>query len=238
MKLHPLILACSLIAIAPLPALAGFIPPSNLPAGSQYEVIFVTSAGTPATDPYIGDYNAFVTAQAAQDPSLPQGVTWRAIASTIGDINTGLGQAQANENAPFTPSIPVYNTAGQLVADAAVPLYGGSLIDPITYDQYGTAGINVAWTGSNIDGTADHPLGGEQYYGAPDIGASTITTGQWIHDGINPEATAFSLYALSSPITVVPEPGTLALLAAAAAALAACHWGGSRKRLRSSPSRV
>ena len=125
------------LSLSALPAYSDFIHP-NLPAGSEYELVFVTRGTMPATDPYIGDYNAFVTAQAGKT-NLPQGVTWQAIASTIGDINTGLGQAQANENAPFTPSIPVYNTAGQLIANAATPLYGGIIVNPILYDQNGTA---------------------------------------------------------------------------------------------------
>jgi len=85
----------------------------------------------------------------------------------VGDINTGLGMADANVNAPFTSTIPVYNTAGQLVANASTPLYGttGPLINPIDYDQYGNALAAPVWTGSNTDGTTDKPLGGQSFYG-------------------------------------------------------------------------
>lgn len=219
MRLDIKILIFALLALAvPLPANAGFIPPSNLPAGSEYELVFVTSSGTNADSPYVADYNAFVTAQAEENPNLPQGITWNAIASTSGDVH-GLGQAQANENAPFTSSIPVYNTAGQLIADAATPLYGGSLIDPILYNQYGNEFSTPVWTGSNADGTPDHPLGGQNQFGGPDFGESTFSTGGWIHGSIDTQATAWPLYALSSPITVVPEPGTFTLLAVGAAAI-------------------
>ena len=107
-KLQNLIFVAGLFALAvPLSAYADFIAP-NLPAGSKYEIAFVTSGGTTATDPYEADYDAFVTQQAAQNPNLPQ-ATWHAIASTYenGDVQ------QARQNAPFTSSIPVYNTQGQ-----------------------------------------------------------------------------------------------------------------------------
>ena len=97
MKVNKLILV-TLILAAPMLAQAGFISP-NLPAGSEYELIFVTRDSRDATSPYIADYNSFVTSQAGQDSSLPQSITWHAIASTAGDINTGLGQADANANA-------------------------------------------------------------------------------------------------------------------------------------------
>ena len=145
MKLQNLILAAALFAIvAPLSAYGGFIPP-NLPAGSKYEIAFVTYGGTTATDPYEADYNAFVTAQAQQNPNLPQGVTWHAIASTYenGDVQDAI------HNAPFTSSIPVYNTQGQLVANAATPLYSiyGNILNPIGYDQFGNAAEYVRLDG-------------------------------------------------------------------------------------------
>jgi hypothetical protein len=137
-KLHTLIFGCPLLALAvPLLAYADFVLP-NLPTGSKYELAFVTRD---ATSPYIADYNSFVAQEAGQNTNLPKGITWDAIASTVGDINTGLGMADADANAPFTSTIPVYNTAGQLVANATTPLYNatGTLINPIEYDQFGNA---------------------------------------------------------------------------------------------------
>ena len=213
MKLQNLILAAALLAIAvPRAARGDFIPP-NLPAGSQYEIAFVTSGGTTATDPdpYGTDYNAFVTAQAAENPNLPQGVAWHAIASTLYD-------GDVRSNAPFTPSIPVYNTQGQLVANAATPLYSiyGNILNPIGYDQFGNADSTLVWTGSDYDGTNDDPLGGQQYaLGQPDLGYSSIAYEGWLGQYSFANATnVYPLYALSSPITV-PEPSTLALLGVA-----------------------
>ena len=225
MKLHLLILACSLLPFATMRLARADVIPPNLPAGSEYELAFVTRDTRNATSPYIADYNSFVTSEAAQNSSLPLGVTWDAIASAAGDIH-GIGMADADQNAPVTSSIPVYNTAGQLVANAATPLYSASgiLINPIDYDQFGNALAGGVWTGSNTDGTSDKPLGGQQFYGAPDTGYSTNTNSQWIHNGDQSQVAPMVFYALSSPITVVPEPGTLVLLAAGVVAAAAYAW--------------
>ncbi len=221
MKLQNLVLAVALFALAvPLPALGNFIPP-NLPAGSKYEIAFVTSAGTTATDPYILDYDAFVTAQAQENPNLPQGVTWHAIASTYenGDVQDAI------QNALFTPSIPVYNSLGQLVADSATSLYSefGNIINPINGDQFGDTFDGYVWTGSGYDGTPDNPLGNpllgyydngfpDYVYGPPDVGYTGIASEDWLGQyGYETETDVYPLYALSSPITV-PEPSTVALL--------------------------
>ena len=211
MKLQKLILAAALIALAaPLTARGDFIPP-NLPAGSKYEIAFVTSGGTTATDQYIADYNAFVTAQAAQNPNLPQGVSWHAIASTFENFNV----QDAIQNAPFTSSIPVYNTQGQLLANAAHPLYspGGFILNSINYDQFGQTQNTYVWTGSALDGTFDNPLGNGNVYGPPDLGRSDQgQSGLWCGSyGFDTATNIHPLYALSSPITV-PEPSTIVLL--------------------------
>ena len=211
-KLSSMILAAALFALAaPLSAYGGFIPP-NLPVGSKYEIAFVTRTPTTATSPYIADYNAFVTLQAQQNSNLPHGggITWHAIASTWENGNI----QGANQNAPFTSSIPVYNTQGQLVANAATPLYNvsGTILNPISYDQFGNSDISYVWTGTYYDGTPDNPLGNGIYFGPPDIGISNITS-FWLAGGTDIATNVHPLYALSSPITV-PEPGTLALLAA------------------------
>jgi len=231
-KLHYVVLAAIAVAfLAPLPTLGNIILP-NLPAGSEYELVFVTRGARDATTPYIADYNSFVIAQALQNPNLPQGITWNAIASAAGDIH-GFGMMDACQNAPFSASIPVYNTAGQLVANAPTPLYNanGTLINAIGYDQFGNAWISVVWTGSNVDGTSDRPLGGQSEYGMPQRGESAYKgrdnpgnlDDTWLSGGFDSQIFACPLYALSSPITVTaPEPGTLTLLTAGTIALGAC----------------
>ena len=126
---------------------AAIIPP-NLPPGSQYQLIFVTAGTRDATSGTISGYNTFVAAQAALNPSLPRGVTWRAVGSTS-NIN-------ANLNAPSL-DLPVYNTQGVEVVSAKTGLYSSSLMNPITFDQFGnptSSGVDV-WTATYGGGTGD-----------------------------------------------------------------------------------
>ena len=121
--------AASLVGLVFRPVDAQVIPP-NLPVGSHYQLMFVTSGSDTSTSSAISDYNAFVSAQAALDSSLPA-ATWYAVASTSND--------PANTNAPWVSGVPVYNTHGDLVATAAAGIYTGSLTSAVGYDQFGAA---------------------------------------------------------------------------------------------------
>ena len=179
----------------------------------MYEIAFVTSAGTRAMSPNIADYNTFVTQEANQDPTLAAlGVSWNAIVSTGGSSGVN-----ANVNAPFNSLIPVYNTQGQLVANAGTPLYSGSLINPIYYDQFGNSSTLSAWTGSTIAGNADPIYYMDSSSGSTEMGIPVLTNSGWIADfatgqiGAGGVVQFGAIYALSSPITT-PEPATLTLL--------------------------
>jgi len=205
-----------LALIATIQLRADVILPTGLAPGSQYEVAFVTSDGTTATSNNIADYNNFVTAEANQDSALAGlGVSWNAIGSTP--------TVNADVNAPSGGAIPVYNTAGQLVADASHRLY--SLPDhynPIAYDQFGDLGPTTAWTGSvipssDLDTPFPIPLGSPLEFGgfSADWGNTRSTSRSWMYAGVSDQSSILSLYALSSPINVVPEPATLTLLGTA-----------------------
>ena len=98
------------------------IPPMGLAPGSQYQLIFVTYNGIAGSYTSEAPYNAFANSEAALNPSLPS-TSWRAVTSTADGTN-------ANVNAP-SGGLPVYNTAGQLVAPAATGLYTENLVNPI-----------------------------------------------------------------------------------------------------------
>ena len=198
--------------------IASVIPPSGLAPASQYQLIFVTAGPQPqqdlggtifGTSTDIATYNAFVAAQAAINPSLPT-TTWHAVVSTSA-IN-------ANVNAPSN-GLPVYNTHGELVAPAATGLYTSVLTTAIRYDQNGLTAytsVNPAanlWTGSDTAGNAATPLG----TATPTYGNALMTDSRWVN-GSTYGATLLPLhlYALSGPITVVPEPSTSLLTGSAA----------------------
>ena len=136
------VLHAALAAFA-LPAaqiMAAVIPPIGLSAGQQYQLVFVTADGRDATSSNIADYNTFVTNEAALNALLPA-ATWHDVGSTA--------SVDANVNAP-SGGLPVYNTAGQLVATAGTGLYTATLVNPILYDQFGNAepANTAVWTGS------------------------------------------------------------------------------------------
>jgi hypothetical protein len=189
--------------------------PTGLAPGSTYQLVFVTLGTTFATSTNISDYNAFVTAQAATDPTLAafdtaNAVTWTVIGSTQ--------TVDADVNAPSSGS--VYNLDGIQVASATNTLYSGSLLSAINFDQDGNASITGVWTGSTSAGTV---AGGINDLGQtfPEYGLSNATSSAWIAYTNGVESDNFvPVYALSSVITVpqassAPEPASLALTAAA-----------------------
>ena len=117
--MHKSITTLLFAVFASIPLVAGHlwadvIPPIGLAPGSQYQLIFVTAGTIAGTIPSEAPYNAFVTAQALLNPSLPS-TTWHSV--------TAAGNTEALQNAPSGNLVPIYNTAGQLV-QAGLPLRG------------------------------------------------------------------------------------------------------------------
>jgi hypothetical protein len=206
---NPLVLFIALAAIvagSSAPLFATVTLP-NLPPGSQYQIIFATSDQIAATSGSISTYNTLATTDAAPLNSLlPAGVTWSAVGSTL--------TTAASANAPSLSNIPIYNTHG--IEVSAGNLYSGSLLAPVNYDENGNGPpITLIWTGAtSAGGISGSPLGSAD----AEFGNSNQSGSGWITGSNNtPSSIAWPIYALSSPITVVPEPGTISLVAAALA---------------------
>lgn len=198
--------------------MATVIPPIGLAPGSQYQLIFATADGFEPTSTNIADYNSFVTAEAGMNSLLPFGVTWRAVVSTP--------TVNANVNAPYI-GLPIYNTAGQLVALATSDIYSSDLLTSIVYDQFGlsfTSEHENTWTGTVFGGIGGGPGGGLGGSSTAIYGASyTAQTPLWYdvasYTTVN---NPLPLFALSGPITLpTPEPATSTLLTLALALLGA-----------------
>jgi hypothetical protein len=245
-------LAPAAVFMLPNDLMAAVIPP-NLPVGSQYQLLFVTAGTRDALSTAIADYNGFVGAQAALSPSLPT-ATWNAVAS----VSFG---PSASLNAPQVSGLPVYNTHGeQLLADAS-DLYGvlgiNQLDHPVGYDQFGNATpYNAAWTGSDEHGghaelvantggpfptPHDASLGTNDFFGFPNVAfiGSPQEFDGWLVGGLSSLGTWYDftsaqhpLYALSAPITLMPEPSTLvlAVLALVCCGAHARRWRASERR--------
>jgi hypothetical protein len=190
---------CALVVSAPTSVKASFIPPIGLAPGTPYEILFVTADTTSATSSNIGDYNTFVTNEAALNPSLPS-TTWNAIIST--------DTVNALTNAPSTAAIPVYNTQGQLIT--ASGLYSGAtLTNSPQVDQFGVASFHLVWTGSLTDGEANSGNAAGDMF--PRVGVDIDTNFEWIAAGSVASNSNLSLYALSAPIGA-PEPSALTMV--------------------------
>jgi hypothetical protein len=219
MKTSRLLAFLSVLGIFPIPTFATVISP-KLPPGSKYELLFVTKDTRDATSANIADYNAFVTAEAALNPLLPQGVTWHAIAST--------NSVNAIDNAPA--SFPVYSTTGNEISP---DIYGNlNQLFELNYDQFGNESVvfpTEVWTGTlGLGGIASpNPLGsstGLATFGQAEFIASGFVF-NWGGVGTIETSSDHFLYALSSPITVpAPEPTSLALVFSGIFIFALSRW--------------
>jgi hypothetical protein len=188
----------------------------DLPAGSTYQLVFVTKGTRDAFSQFMVAYNGFAQQSASASPSLPQ-ASWKAIVSLGGS---------AQSNVDVFPNIPIYNTNGELVAANGSDFFSHSHLAPIGYDQFGDTTVGAVWTGFNANGSPN------QYYLGPvqpavGYGSSNASNASWATAGITMNnLESRHLYALSSPIQAVPEP----LLGLKVAALCALAIYGSRRR--------
>jgi len=200
--------------------------PAGLNSGDAFRFVFVTSGSRNATSTSITDYNDFVQAEALGATYAGAAVTWRAIASTI-SVN-----ARGNVGGFDTP-VPVFRVDGTRVANDLTVNSGGLwstfLINPIslTIDSQTISGR--VWTGSDRDGLNNlgRQLGSG---GSVAYGRSSSTGGSWIRDDWTSGSSLYSMYGMSSTLTVpVPEPSTYAMALAGIACGGFSMW---RRRMR------
>ncbi len=213
-----------------MPARGGGIvlqTPPGLSPGETFRFVFITEATTVAISPSIANYNSFVNAQAGGATYDGSVVKWVAIGSTSSE--------SAIKNVGQTTT-PVYLADGKLVTTSTTStgLWSGSLLNPIDEDLTGMGirtGSTGVWTGTNTNGSASaYHLG--DFFGVI-IGASTVTNGNWVNDGVWPSDTnfgVFHMYGISEPLTAaVPEPSTLWMAGPAIVAVAAFGWSRRRR---------
>ena len=185
--------------------------PTDLTVGDRYRLAFVTDGTRDATSADIGDYNTFVTRQAALSSGLTAlGTTWTAIGST----STVAARDNTHTNTSIDGAgVPIYLLTNTRIADNYADLWDYSLATALQVNQYGdtldcsTEANCWVFTGSNSDGSKS--LDGS-YLGATgnwaEIGIASLTDGQWINDEGSARTTRVHRFYAMSDVLEVPNP--------------------------------
>ena len=176
--------------------------PPGLSPDKQYRLVFVTSGARSALSPSIEVYNDFVNAFG--DVAVES--NWKAIGSTeTVDAIENTGTAGGG-------GVPIYNLAGQLVAENYGDLWDGSLLNKIDIDENGATSGGHVWTGTGTDGAATpgYYLGGA---GVAINGAVYYKDAAWVSHLNFGVGSYLRMYGMSSVLTVptqpVPEPASV-----------------------------
>lgn len=212
------VLECE-IGILTIDTLAGNNPATGQPwaMGDQYRFAFHSSVKRTAVDTDIAVYNDWAQGLADASPlniGADEGVIWKIIGSTA--------QVDARDNTGTNPTVDagvaIFLLDGAtVVANDNADLWDGAVQNPIGITELGTAWLHWPFTGTYKDGTAapGHPSSFGALGDAGDVHqgqAGVVTNWIWRQWTGDPGATELPMYALSEPLTIVPEPATISLL--------------------------
>jgi hypothetical protein len=230
-------LSFMLVGIPACSYASAIIIPAGLAPGTEYRLVFVTATEYPATSGDIANYNNAVNGEADSVSALNAlGTTWLDIGST--------DSVNAIDNIGQDTGIPIYNLAGQLVADDATTstggLFSGTLLGKIDVNELGATENAGVWTGSSSSGVADDPLGGTD----DRLGLTFTVSSLWISTlKLDASTTDLHLYAISGILTVpdgpaTPEPSTAVMGFSGTALLLLANYARKRSRVRAAGAPV
>jgi len=168
--------------------------PTGLNPGDQYRLTFVTTIVTDALSSDIDDYNTIVQDSVNAVPQLSiLDASWRAVAATPSvDVTTNLGLDASNA------LVPIYSLDGTFVTDNLIGALNNGITTPLNVDAFGNTVIDVvSWVGIRTIQPTENRLGEGPFAWALGEGRLSFAL---------PSQEAYTLIALSSVITVVPEP--------------------------------
>ena len=210
-----LMLSVSLWLVGTSISSAVVIIPTDLNAGDQYRLVFVTTLTFPGSSSDIAVYNGFV--DGLGEMIMPNH-DWRAIASTE--------SVDARDNTSTVPGtdgagIPIYRLDDSRVANSYMHLWNAGttlLLAPIitTDDMMLLCNQCLVYTGTDEDGTGslNRELGGSTLQAT--IGETQFTDDFWINGTSGTIFSDHSLYGISTVLTVpsiIPEPASIGLVA-------------------------
>ena len=197
-------------------ASAAINTPPGLQLGDKFHLVFVTSGSTQAftSNPPISGYDFFVYNEAALNgltTYYDSFVDWYA----LGSFSQFAGP-DVSAISRFNPSFPVYRLDGVKIANDGADLWDSTIQNPLNVAPDLSTVNSIVWTGSEANGSpAINNATLNNGANNPRAGTSFVTFSNWIAAVDFPFSTELHLYAFSSELTVIPEPGTLVLISAA-----------------------
>lgn len=206
------VLAGGILASADSASAAVVLP--NLPAGSQYRIVFITSTGyasynstTPSQTRSLSHWDNIVNAEADLSSSTTvQGATFHVVGSVFDGSTTHNGPVVAGMN--LSDNIPVYNTQGQLVAANSAAFWSENHAGAMNTDRNGDTRNTNYYNGWFPTLQTFRPFGhGAQTY----FSNSSTNVAPWAGGGTLGSTNFLPVAAISEPLTAVPEPGAAML---------------------------
>ncbi|MHC4740453.1 MAG: M60 family metallopeptidase, partial [Planctomycetota bacterium] len=200
------------LGILDLAANGGINPATGAPwaEGDTYRFAFFTSATTNAVSADISTYNAWVqglaNASTAYNIGASDGATWKVIGST--PTVDARDNTATNTGVNGTGEAIFLLDGSTVVANDYADLWDGEIQNIIDLTEQGITYTWWPWTGTNLSGTANRPLGngGDVAQGRSDITTEWI----WRVNTWDPPTTQHNMYALSDPLVIIApsDPNT------------------------------
>ena len=205
--------------------------PAGLGVGDTFRLAFVSDNKRDADSNDISVYDAWIDAQAAAGSVTSGHAAWDWLAMMTTANSSDVILSDVKTHVVIGATTPVYNLAGDKVADGNADFWSNAHDGPMNVNENGgvladPGGPNpwadTTWTGFNNDGNPDHMIGGSNgsyacgyawsgvYWGLGNVGGYNNHTGVTLR-----------VYGISEELTIipVPEPASLGLLAAGGLAL-------------------
>ena len=170
--------------------------------------MFASADSRNAVSGIVGDYNSFVTSEAALNSALPA-TSWHALISTT-SVNA---VSNVSCGATCDANVPIYLPDGTKVANSLNALFAGPFSHAPNEDQNGAGRSGFVFTGSHGDGTMDAGLQAGSGSGVTEVGDTSYSDSSAISVTQDGSTNNHGIYGLSAEIvTATPEPATGAAL--------------------------